>query len=177
LDPKNAAAALLMGLVLWRQAETMPDRHDTLKQRSRTYLRQAREAGLPVQLPGQTMSSLSTSPPLFAIHHDLRTLRYADTRGTGSPLDLLFCSHTPQHPTHIYGVVVIQHQAYPLSSASATRHVAPAEDVEACTVASHAHEPPLVVAIVRHKRQRIHRMFRWDGRQFRFVGEEHRDAE
>ncbi len=177
LDTKNGAAALLMGLVLWRQADTMPDRRDTLKQRSRTYLWQAREAGFPVQIPGQTMSSLSASPPLFAIHHGLRTLRYADTRGTGSPLDLLFCYHTPQHPTHIYGVVVIQQQAYPLSSASATRQVPPAEDVEACTVAPRSHEPPLVVAIVRHNTQRIHRMFRWDGRQFMFVGEERRDAE
>ena len=175
LQAKNGAAALLMGLVLWRQAEVMPDRRAMLQQRSRIYLRQAVEAGLPVQIPGHPTSPLSGSPPLFSIHHGLRTLRYADTQGTGSSLDLLFCYHAPQHPTHSYGVVVMQQQAYPLSSASATTPVPPAEHVEACHVAPRQPGPPLVMAIVRHNGQRRHRMFRWDGGQFVFVGEEHHE--
>ena len=173
LQAKNGAAALLMGLVLWRQAEAMPDRRARLQQRSRTYLRQALEAGLPIQLPGQMPTSISELPPLFTMQHELRTLRYVDTRGTGSPLDLLFCYHAPQHRTHSYGVVVIQHQAYPLSSATATTSVPSAEHVETCRVVPRPPGPPLVIAIVRQNDQQRHRLFYWDGGQFVFVGEEH----
>jgi hypothetical protein len=177
LHNANGAAALLMGIVLWRQAEAMPERRAPLQQRSRSYLRQAREAGLPVQLPGETPSTPSSSPPLFAIEHNLRTLRSVDIRGTGTPLDVLFCHHAPHHPTHSYGVVVMQQRAYPLSSAVPTPSVPPAEHVEACRVAPRPPEPPHVIVVVRHHGERWHRIFRWDGQQFVFVGEEHPKSE
>jgi hypothetical protein len=79
LQPDNAAATFLLGLVYWRQAAHAPgQRQDTLE-RSQHYLTQATSLGIPIRLtsmPEQQDSAVT----LFSLEDTIVALRYIDTR-------------------------------------------------------------------------------------------------
>ena len=89
LQPDNAAAVFLLGLVYWRQAtQTAGQRQDVLE-RSREYLTQAAALGIPIHV--SSVPARSDTPLTgFSIEDTLIALRYVDARGVGRMDDLIF---------------------------------------------------------------------------------------
>src|SRR5712691_3559993 len=89
LQPDNAAAALLLGIVYWRQATQAAGQQRDIRARSTYYLTQAAALGLPIALapPPERHESPVT---LFSVEDTIVALRYIDARGVGRLEDLLF---------------------------------------------------------------------------------------
>src|SRR5262245_19992142 len=89
LQPDNAAATFLLGLVYWRQAtQASGQQLDSLK-RSQYYLTQAASLGIPIRL-SSTSEQQESPVTLFSVEDTVEALRYVDARGVGRMDDLVF---------------------------------------------------------------------------------------
>jgi hypothetical protein len=163
LQPDNAAATFLLGLVYWRQASQAPGQQDALE-RSKEYLTQAAVLGLPIGL-ASTPARQDSSITLFRVEDTVVTLRYVDARGMGKMHDLLFVYRSAAREA-LCAVVVTGRQAYPLATDSATGALAPQGLLEAMTMTPQPGKPPILSLRLRQGTQSIDARFTWDGAGF-----------
>lgn len=164
LQPDNAAAALLLGMVYWRQAAaTSGAPADTLA-RSRHALAQAATLGIPVRLP--TPSEHDTSLSLtFDSDDSLIVLQYVDARGSGRSDDLVLI-YRPTESPRVFGVVVTAGKAHPLTTDANTGALAPASLLEAMSVTQQPGRTPILALRFRQDAQHFDTRFTWDGTRF-----------
>jgi hypothetical protein len=163
LQPDNAAAALLLGVVYWRQAAQARGQQDTL-QRSKHYLTQAAGLGVPIRL-SSTPERHDSPVTLFGVDDTVLALRYIDARGVGRMDDLIFVYRLAASEP-IFGVVVVARQAHPLTLDIATGVLAPHGLLEAITTISQPGKQPILVLRLRQGTQSIDTRFIWDGARF-----------
>jgi len=118
LQPDNAAAVLLLGIVYWQQATQAPGQQQDTLERSQYYLTQAASLGIPIHL-ASTPARRDSTVTLFGVEDTVVALRYVDARGLGRVDDLVFV-YRPAAREALFGVVVTERQAYPLATDSAT---------------------------------------------------------
>jgi hypothetical protein len=163
LQPDNAAATFLLGLVYWRQAAQPPGQQDDLD-RSKEYLIQAAALGIPIH-PASTPERQDSLVTLFGVEDTVVALRYVDARGVGRMDDLIFV-YRPAARETLFGVIVTERQAYPLATDSATGALAPQGLLEAITTTPQPGKPPILVLRLRQGAQSIDARFTWDGVRF-----------
>jgi hypothetical protein len=164
LQPDNAAATFLLGLVYWRQAVQAPEQQQDTLERSKKYLTQAAVLGIPIELTSKP--ARQDSPiTLFSVEDTVVALRYVDARGVGRMDDLIFI-HQPVAREALFAVVVTGQQVYPLATDSATGTLAPQGLLEAMTTTPQPGKPPILVFRLRQGTQSIDTHFTWDGTRF-----------
>jgi hypothetical protein len=164
LQPDNAAATFLLGLVYWRQATQAPGQQQDALERSQHYLTQAADLGIPIR---RTSTSEPQDGPvtLFGVEDTVVALRYVDARGVGRMDDLIFVYRSAAHEA-LFAVVVTGRQAYPLAADSATGALVPRGLLEAITTIPQPGKQPLLVLHLRQGTQSIDARFTWDGVRF-----------
>ena len=164
LQPDNAAAALLLGIVYWRQAaQARGQQQDTLG-RSQYYLTQAASLGIPIRL-ASTPERQDSPTTLFGVEDIVVALCYVDARGVARMDDLIFVYRSAAHEA-LFAVVVTGRQVYPLATDSATGALAPRGLLETITTVSQSGKPPILVLRLRQGTQSIDTRFSWDGAHF-----------
>jgi hypothetical protein len=163
LQPDNAAATFLLGLVYWRQAAQAPGQQDDLE-RSKAYLIQAAALGIPVH-PASTPERQDSPVTLFGVEDTVVALRYVDAQGVGRMNDLLFVYRSAVHEA-LFAVIVTGRQAYPLATDSATGTLAPQGLLDAITTTPQPGKPPILVLRLQQGAQSIDARFTWDGVRF-----------
>jgi hypothetical protein len=166
LQPDNAAAAMLLGIVYWRQAAQARGQKEALE-RSQYYLTQAATFGLPIRLspsPGRQADTVTG----FGVHDTIVALRYIDARGVGRMDDLIFVYRSAASEP-LFGVVVVARQAHPLTLDIATGALAPHGLLEAVTTILQPGKQPILVLRLRQGTQSIDTCFIWDGVHFVFL--------
>ena len=164
LQPDNAAATFLLGLVYWRQAAQAPGQQQDALERSQHYLTQAAGLGIPIRLP--SMPEPQGSPAtLFSVEDTVMALRYVDARGVGRMDDLIFV-YRPAAREALFAVVITGRQAYPLTADSATGALAPQGLLEAITTTPQPGKQPILIMHLRQGTQSIDTRFTWDGVRF-----------
>jgi hypothetical protein len=164
LQPDNAAATFLLGLVYRRQAAQAPGQQRDALKRSQHYLTQAAGLGIPIRL-ASTPERQDSPVTLFDVEDTIVALRYVDARGVGRMDDLIFVYRPAAHET-LFAVVVTGWQAYPLAAYSATGALAPQGLLEAITTTPQPGKPPILVLRLRQGAQSIDARFTWDGVRF-----------
>jgi hypothetical protein len=164
LQPDNAAATFLLGLVYWRQAAQAPGQQRDAIKRSQPYLTQAAGLGIPIRL-ASTLEQQDSPVTLFGVEDTIVALRYVNARGAGRMDDLIFV-YRPAARETLFGVIVTERQAYPLATDSATGALAPQGLLEAITTTPQPGKPPLLVLRLRQGAQSIDARFTWDGVRF-----------
>jgi hypothetical protein len=166
LQPHNAAAALLLGLVHWRQATAVtPPRRDTLAQ-SQTYLERAAAAGIPVRLATEDASKTQGFPLPFSVHDRLIIVRSIDARGTGQQEDVLVVYRPIAGVEGCFGVVVAAGTAYPLVADPVTGAMAVAPTIAALTVMPQPAAPPVITVRTPPQTQSMVTRFVWEHGRF-----------
>jgi hypothetical protein len=164
LQPDNAAATFLLGLVYGRQAAQAPGQQQDAFERSQEYLTQAAILGIPIRLA--SMPARQDSPiTFFGVEDTVMALRYVDARGVGQMDDLVFV-YRPAAREALFAVVVTGRQAYPLATDSATGALAPQGLLEAITTTPQPGKPPILVLHLRQGPRSIDARFTWDGVRF-----------
>jgi len=164
LQPDNAAATFLLGLVYWRQGAQAPGQQPDALERSQHYLTQAAGLGIPIRL-ASTPERQDSPVTLFGVEDTVVALRYVDARGVGRMDDLVFV-YRPAARETLFGVVVTERQVYPLATDSATGALAPQGLLEAITTTPQPGKPPILVLRLRQGTQSIDTHFTWDGVRF-----------
>jgi hypothetical protein len=164
LQPDNAAATFLLGLVYWRQAAQAPGQQQDALERSQHYLTQAMSLGIPIRLTS-TPARQDSPVTLFGVEDTVVALRYVDARGVGRMDDLIFV-YRPAARETLFAVVVTGQQAYPLATDSATGALVPQGLLEAITTVSQPGKAPILVLRLRQGTQSIDARFTWDGVRF-----------
>jgi hypothetical protein len=165
LQPDNAAATFLLGLVYWRQAAQAPGQQQDALERSQYYLTQAAGLGVPIRLA--SAPERQDSPvTLFSVEDTIVALRYVDARGVGRMDDLILV-YRPAARETLFAVVVTGRQAYPLTADSATGALAPQGLLEAITTTPQPGKPPILGLRLRQGTQSREARFTWD--RVRFV--------
>lgn len=161
LQPHNAIAALLLGLVYWRQATAVtPPLHNTLAQ-SQTYLERAAAAGIPVRsVTGDTPTTQELLLP-FRAYDRLIIVRAIDARGTGQQEDVLLVYQPVAGGEGCFGVVVAAGIAYPLVADPATGAMVVAPTIAALTVVPQPAAPPVITVQTPPHTQPIVTRFVW----------------
>jgi hypothetical protein len=165
LQPDNAAATFLLGLVYWRQAAQAPGQQQGTLERSQHYLTQATSLGIPIRL-ASTPEQQDSPVTLFSLEDTIVALRYIDARGVGRMDDLLFVFRPAAHEV-LFAMVVTGRQAYPLAMESATGSLAPQGLLDAITTTPQPGKPPILVLRLRQGTQSLDARFTWD--RVRFV--------
>ena len=164
LQPDNAAAVFLLGLVYWRQATQAAGQQQDVLARSREYLTQAAVLGVPIRV-----SSMPAPPdtPLtwFSVEDTVVALRYVDARGLGRMDDLIFVYHSAARKA-LFGVAVTGRQAYPLVTDRAAGSLALQGLPETISTVPQPGKPPILVLRLRHGTQSMDTRFTWDGAGF-----------
>ena len=164
LQPDNAAAVLLLGLVYWRQAAQAPGQQQDIRERSQYYLTQAAGLGLPIRL-ASTPERPDSPVTLFGVEDTVVALRYVDARGVGRMDDLVFVYQSAARET-LFGVVVTERQAYPLTTDNIIGALAPQGLLETITTAPQPGKPPILILRLRQGTQSTDARFTWDGARF-----------
>jgi hypothetical protein len=166
LQPHNAIAALLLGLVYWRQATAVtPPPQDTLAQ-SQTYLEGAAAAGIPVRsVTGDTPRTQGLPRP-FSVHDRLIIVRAIDARGTGQQEDVLLVHQPVAGGEGCFGVVVVAGMAYPLVADPATGAMIVAPTIAALTVVPQPAAPPVITVQAPPPTQPLLTRFVWEYGRF-----------
>ena len=164
LQPDNAAATFLLGLVYWRQAAQAPGQQRDAFKRSQHYLTQAAGLGIPIRL-ASTPERQDSPVTLFGVEDTVVALRYVDARGVGRMDDLVFVYRSAAHEA-LFAVIVTGRQAYPLATDSATGALAPQGPLEAITTTPQPGKPPILALRLRQGTQSIDTRFTWDGVRF-----------
>ena len=167
LQPDNAAAVLLLGIVYWQQATQAPGQQQDTLERSQYYLTQAASLGIPIHL-ASTPARRDSTVTLFGVEDTVVALRYVDARGLGRVDDLVFV-YRPAAREALFGVVVTERQAYPLATDSATGALASQGLLEAISTTPEPGKPPVLVLRRRQGTQSIDARFTWDGVRFVFL--------
>ena len=164
LQPDNAAAALLLGIVYWRQAAQAVGQQRDSHERSTYYLTQAAGLGLPMALapPPERHEHPCTG---LSVEDTMVALRYVDAPGVGR-MDDLVCVYQSTASAPLCGVVVTGRQAYPLTMDTATGALAPHGLLESITTVPQPGQPPVLVLRLRQGTQVIDTRFTWDGARF-----------
>lgn len=163
LHPDNAAASLLMGLVIWRQAAGLATGQEALLQRSKTYLEQARALGVPVYSAGET----PPPEPRLEVRDTLVLVRFLDARRTGRLDDLLIVFRTSLRPDICLAMIVSDKHAYALSSDAVTGAFIPATALATLSVVEPAQAGwPWIVVGFRQSQGAGESRFTWDGSRF-----------
>jgi len=164
LQPDNAAAALLLGIVYWRQASQAARQQQDALERSTHYLTQATVLGLPIALapPHERHKSPVTG---FSVDDTIVTLRYVDARGVGRLEDLLLVYRSAASAS-IFGVVVTGRQAHPLTLDTATGALAPDGLLESIITVLQPGQQPILVLRLQQDMQAQDLRFTWDGTRF-----------
>lgn len=176
LQPDSRAAVLLMGLTLWRQAETAAASQHQSYQRSLTYLTQAAALGIPIQLPSTSADQPASGLTPLSVHDTVLVVRAVDARGTGSPADLLLAYRTSGTQSRCYGVVVSAGKAYPLTTSLVNGTMALAVNLDDLKIAPGPHNRPMVVAVVQQDGHQVEKRFVWNASRFVFIGERPMDS-
>lgn len=164
LQPDNAAAVFLLGLVYWRQAtQAAGQQHDVLA-RSRAYLTQAAALGVPIQVSSRPVRS-DTPLTWFNVEDTVVALRYVDARGVGRMDDLIFIYRSAARQA-LFGVAIAGRQGYPLATDSATGTLALQGLPESISTVPQPGKAPLLVLRLRQGTQVIDTRFTWDGAGF-----------
>jgi hypothetical protein len=161
LQPHNAAAVLLLGVVYWRQAAQTTGKPQDLLAQSHSYLVQAARLGVPLHLAASPLLSAATATP-FHVEDTIIALRYIDAQGEGRLDDLLFV-YQRAASTPIFGAVIIQGRAYPLTTDTTTGALVSHGMVEASTVIPQSGASPVLVMRLRQEKQVLEQRFAWDG--------------
>jgi len=164
LQPDNVAAALLLGVVYWRQAAQARGQQKDALERSQYYLTQATALGIPLRLsstPGRQADTVTG----FGINDTILALRSIDARGVGRMDDLIFVYRLAASEP-IFGVVVVARQAHPLTLDIATGALAPYGLLDAVTTLPQPGKQPILVLRLRQGTQSIDTRFIWDGARF-----------
>ena len=164
LQPDNAAATFLLGLVYWRQAAQASGQQQDTLERSKEYLTQAAVLGIPIGL-ASTSERQDSPVTLFSVEDTVVALRYVDVRGVGKMNDLIFVYQSAAHEA-LFAVIVTGQQAYPLATDSATGALAPQGLLEAVTTIPQPNKSPILVLRLRQSTQSIDARFTWDGVHF-----------
>lgn len=164
LQPDSAAAALLLGIVYWRQTAHVTGQRRDVRARSTYYLTQAAAWGLPIALapPAERQES---PVKLFSVEDIIAALRYVDARGVRKMEDLVFVYRSAASAP-IFGVVVMEQQAHPLTLDTATGALAPHGLLESITTMPRPGQPPLLVLRLRQDTRLQDLRFTWDGARF-----------
>jgi hypothetical protein len=171
LEPDNAVAHMLMGLLLGQQAQTDYPKRAEHRQRSEAHWRRAAQLGLPLQTLSSAMGTTDARPPSeampsFSMHDVILALQQVDTEGTGRWQDVLLIYRPAVEADRCYGLVMRGNQVYPLMTNSATGVLAPSGSLDALRIgADAAGAPRITVTWRRHDRQ-VETQFIWDGAGF-----------
>ena len=167
LQPDNAAAIFLLGLVYWQQATQAAGQQQDALERSQHYLTQAASLGIPIRLTS-TPERQDSPVTLFGVEDTIAALRYVDARGVGRMDDLIFVYRPATHEA-LFGVVVVARQAHPLTMNLATGALAPHGPLEAITTLLQPGKQPILVLRLRQGTQSIDTRFIWDGARFLYL--------
>ena len=170
LQPGNAAAALLLGLVSWKQAQHNTTRRAAYLARSRQYLLQAAALGVPLRLSGQSRSLLAGSFLPFEIRYVLVWLQYLDLRGKGKAQDLVLVYRPPASKAVCFGVVVTEGNALPLVTNTTTRSLLPTATLQHVRVVLRRGGAPLLVFSAQRGKQHLEARFQWRGNRLVSLG-------
>jgi len=166
LQPNNAAAVLLLGLVTQRQAWLAKAPQAEHLQRSNAYLVRAAALGLPVRLTTDTAQPGNLPIPLFDVQDTLVVLRYVDARDAGQTDDLAFIYRSRVAQNALFGVVVTAGKAYPLIADRTTGVLAHAPVVYDLEVMSQRDNRPILTVTVSQGAQRMEERFVWNSNGF-----------
>jgi hypothetical protein len=169
LQPNNAAAVLLLGLVYQRQAWLAKAQQAERLQRSSAYLVRAAELGLPVRRTTDTTQPDSLPIPLFEVQDTLVVLRYVDVRGAGQLDDLAFVYRSSATQHALFGVVVVAGKAYPLIVDRTTGALAHTPVLYALEVVSQRDTRPILTVTVSQGGQRVEERFVWNSHGFMYL--------
>jgi hypothetical protein len=164
LHPDDAAAALLLGIVYWRQATTVAGPQADILARGQHYLAQAARHGLPVRLPSATTPDAGAAHT-FGVEDSLLLLQYVDARGSGRAEDLVLL-YRAAPSRRVFGVVVTAGQAYALTTDVTTGVLAPDGFLEAMSVTPQPGSAPFLTLRWRQDARPVDLRFTWDGRRF-----------
>jgi hypothetical protein len=164
LQPDNAAATFLLGLVYWRQAAQAPGQQQDTRERSQYYLTQAASLGIPIRL-ASTPERQDSPVTLFGVEDTVVALRYVDARGVGRMDDLVFVYRPASHEA-LFAVIVTGRQAYPLAMDTTTGTLARQGLLEAITTIPQPGKPPILALHLRQGTQSVDIRFTWDGARF-----------
>lgn len=164
LQPDSAAAALLLGVVYWRQAATVSTPQADVRARSRHYLEQAATLGVPVRLTA-TPPLLGEPAPGYGVDDSLLLLAYMDTRGNSKADDLVLI-YRPVESPHVFGVVIIDKQPYPLIAEAFTGALTAGSVLEAMSVVPRPGGVPVLALRFQHAARHAETRFVWDGTRF-----------
>jgi hypothetical protein len=171
LEPDNAVAHLLMGLLFGQQAQTDYPKREAHRQRSDLHWRRAAQLGLPLQTHASATGELDLRPPSaalrpLAMHDVILALQPVDTEGTGRWADVLLIYRPVLEVNRCYGLVMRGNRVYPLMTNRATGVLAPIGRLDALQIdADAAGFPRITVTWQRHDRP-VETQFIWDGAGF-----------
>ncbi|HEY5865076.1 MAG TPA: hypothetical protein VI542_05915 [Candidatus Tectomicrobia bacterium] len=164
LQPDNAAAVFLLGLVYWRQATQAAGQRQDVLERSREYLTQAAGLGIPIHV--SSVPARSDTPLAgFSVEDTVVALRYVDARGVGRMDDLIFVYRSVARKA-LFGVAVTGRQAYPLVTDNATGSLALQGLPETISTVPQPDKPPILVLRLHQGTQPRDIHFTWDGAGF-----------
>lgn len=171
LEPDNAVAHLLMGLLFGQQAQTDYSKRAVHRQRSDAHWRRAAQLGLPLQLPSSDTGESDLRPPsaampLFAMHDVILALQQVDTEGTGRWQDVLLIYRPAVEADRCYGWVMRSHQLYPLMTNRATGVLAPVGRLDALRIDTDAAGWPRISITWQRRDRSVETQFVWDGDGF-----------
>ena len=149
MQPDSPAAAFLLALIHWRQAQAAEDPAEAMAL-SNDYLAQAAGLGMPLA---------HGSPGAFRMGDTPLVLRYVDARGTGKADDLLFVYEKPGK--RYVSVVVTMGEAYPLVADAVTGAVVSHGAFESVNVTAQPQGAPRIVIHVRQDGQPTGATFVW----------------
>ena len=154
MQPDSPAAAFLLGLIHWRQAQAAEEPAEAAAL-SNDYLAQAAGLGMPVA---------DGSPHAFQIGDTPLVLRYVDARGTGKADDLLFVYEKGEK--RYVSAVVMAGKAYPLVADALTGAMVSGGSFEGISVSAQPQGVPRIVVHARRDGQLIAKSFVWKGDGF-----------
>jgi hypothetical protein len=171
LEPDNAVAHLLMGLLFGQQAQTDYPKRAAHRQRSDMHWRRAAQLGLPLQPPSSDTGESDLRPPSaamppFAIHDVILALQQVDTEGTGRWQDVLLIYRPAVEADRCYGWVMRSHRVYPLMTNRATGVLAPVGRLDALRIDADAAGWPRISVTWQHRDRPVETQFVWDGDGF-----------
>lgn len=167
LEPGNAAATLLLGIVSWRQALAFPAQREDYVTRSAMLLNRVAALGLPVRVPAMDVALTRDAIPAFGVQDALIVLQAVDARGTGHLEDwlLAYCLRESEHGC--FSMVFSAGTAYPLIADPATGAVVPLNtSLEGLTIEPSPRGRPIIVVHGRQEQHPFAAQFAWEGDHF-----------
>lgn len=171
LEPDNAVAHLLMGLLFGQQAQTDYPKRAAHRQRSDAHWRRAAQLGLPLQPSSSDTGEPELRPPSaamppFAIHDVILALQQVDTAGTGRWQDVLLIYRPAVEADRCYGWVMRSNRVYPLMTNRATGVLAPVGRLDALRIEADAAGWPRISVTWQRRDRPVETQFVWDGDGF-----------